>query len=545
MYVVTLLLTLPGGGEPVGVSVPNNIDQPSLSKRIDELLLKSPAPSRKPAAIADDSEFLRRLYLDLVGTIPPASVAREFLADRSPTKRTELVDRLLTTPEHARHLAHVFDVALMDRRPESKVPTAAWREFLRTSFAENKPWDQITREILSADGVDPKKRPAARFFLDRDFEPNLVVRDISRLFLGKDLKCAQCHDHPNVFDYKQDHYYGLMAFVNRTTMFPNANDKAAMLAELAEGEVSFQSVFDKNKTIRSTKPILPGLKALEEPKFEKGNEYEVAPAKGVRAVPKFSRRSQLAAVMTSTENKTFARAAANRFWALLMGRGIVHPLDMDHSGNPPSHPELLDLLTVEFASHHFDIRWYLREIALSEAYQRSSIDPSGKMADEAPFSVGHLKPLTPEQLAFGLMQASGFTDAERVALAKNLNESALYAKLFPNVTPFVTAFGTKSGEPEEHRFHATLEQTLFLKNGPVLRAWLTPRVGNLMDRLGKLKAPNEMLDELFLSILTRKPTEVERKELGLFLQGPAKDRPALLAELAWALMTSTEFRFNH
>src|SRR5262249_30217205 len=149
--------------------------------------------SKLAAPLASDEEFLRRVTLDLTDTIPTAAQARAFLADTTADKRVRLIDRLLASPEHARHLAHVFDVMLMERRAGRTPLAPAGHEYLRESFAANKPWDQLVREILAADGSDPKKRAAARFYLDRNGEPNEVTRDISRVFLGMNLQCAQCH----------------------------------------------------------------------------------------------------------------------------------------------------------------------------------------------------------------------------------------------------------------------------------------------------------------------------------------------------------------
>src|SRR5690606_7298792 len=129
-------------------------------------------------------------------TIPSLDDAREFLADSSPDKRTRWIDRLLDSPAYARHMAQVFDVMLMQRRPDKHVPAPAWQNYLRTSFQENKPYDQLAREILAANSDDPALAPAAKFYLDRDAEPNLLTRDVGRLFLGRDMQCAQCHDHP-------------------------------------------------------------------------------------------------------------------------------------------------------------------------------------------------------------------------------------------------------------------------------------------------------------------------------------------------------------
>jgi hypothetical protein len=183
-------------------------------------------------------------------------------------------------------------------------------------------------------------------------------------------------------------------------------------------------------------------------------------------------------------------------------------------------------------------------LALSETYQRSSEPtPGAKSAKPETFAVGQLKPLSPEQLAWSLLQATGLTDAERLAQGAKPNDAALTTKLTAAVTPVVNIFAGQAGQAEE--FQATLDQVLFLANGPLLRGWLIPRAGNLADRLAKLDKPEAVADELYLSILTRKPAPEERKEAADYLQARTKDRPAALQELVWALLTSTEFRFNH
>jgi hypothetical protein len=518
---------------------------PPLHERIDQAIAAGARDfPRRAAGPASDDEFLRRIFLDLTGSIPTATEARTFLQDRAPDKRRVLIDRLLASPEHARHLATVFDVLLMERLPDKHVPRGEWHEYLRASVAANKPWDVLVREILGSDGSDPKQRAPAKFLLDRGAEPNLLTRDVSRLFLGMNLQCAQCHDHPRVEEYKQDHYYGLYAFVSRTSVVIERTARRAVLAEKADGEVTFQSVFDPAKVIKRTGPRVPGGPALKEPALVKGKEYRVAPAPGVRSVPEFSRRAQLGPQVARPDNGPFTRNAANRLWALLMGRGPVHPLDMDHPANPPSHPELLDLLAREFAARKFDVRGFLRELALSQTYQRSSVPPSG--VEPLPvdrFAVAIMKPLSPEQLAWSLMQGAGLTDAERQALGARATEAALYGRLAGNVAPFVNAFGSPPGTPQ--RFDARLDQALFLANGPVVRGWLAARPGSLTDRLARLGTADAVAEELYLSVLTRFPTAEERKEVADFLAGRGGDRPAALQDLAWALLTSAEFRFNH
>ncbi len=519
--------------------------QAPLHQRIDAAIAAGqPNFVRRAAGPASDAEFLRRIYLDLTGTIPTATETRAFLKDVSPTKREALIDRLLASPEHARHLATALDVMLMERRPDKYVPRAGWLEYLRTSVAANKPWDQLVREMLSTDGADSKTRPAAKFYLEREAEPNLLTRDISRLFLGTNLQCCQCHDHPRIEDYKQLHYYGLFAFVSRSSLVVDKKLKLAVLSEKADGAVTFQSVFDPAKVTKSTGPRLPEGSPIEEPAVVKGKEYVVAPAAGMRSVPSYSRRALLGPTLARADNEAFKRNIANRLWALMIGRGLVHPLDLDHAANPPSHPELLTMLAADIAARKFDMRGFLRELALSQTYQRSSESPSGsKEAAPTSYAIALLKPLTPEQLAWSLMQAAGLTDAERQALGKNAMEAALYARLAGNAAPIVRAFACPPGKPQE--FDAQLDQALFLANGPTVRGWLSPRPGSLIDRLSRLTNTDALAEELYLSVFTRLPSAEERKEVADFLARRPQDRATALQDMAWALLASAEFRFNH
>ncbi|MEX0677364.1 MAG: DUF1549 domain-containing protein [Pirellulales bacterium] len=348
--------------------------EPPLHERIDALI-ESTAPG-PVAPVASDADFLRRAYLDLCGTIPDWSTARAFLDEVNPAKRQALVDRLLAAPRFAWHMQHTFDVMWTERRPDGGIPAAEWQEYLRKSFEDNKPLDQLAREILGADGADPALRPAAKFYLDRGGEPNLLARDVGRLFFGRDLQCAQCHDHPLVDDYLQAEYYGLMAFVNRGTVFNDAQEKKVYYAELAEGEVNYKSVFTGDARDRVL-PELPQGTPVSEPMLANEERYVVAPDKDkkVRPLPKYSRRAQLAALATSGTSAAFNRNLANRLWAHMMGRGLAHPLDVQHSGNPAVQSELLALLADELVRMKFDVKAFLRELALSRSYQRSSEEP--------------------------------------------------------------------------------------------------------------------------------------------------------------------------
>lgn len=512
-----------------------------LRQQVDRLLEADPELARHKAPRAGDAELLRRATLDLTGTIPSSAAARAYLADRSPDKYPRLVARLLASPEHARHMAVTFDVMLMERLPARHVPQAAWHEFLRASFAANRPWDWIAREVLSGDEEEGKSRHRVKFFLERNAEPNVVTRDISRLFLGTNLQCAQCHDHPRVEEYKQEHYYGLYAFVGRTTMLTPRGRRGggAALSEKADGEVTFQSVFDPKKVTRTAVPRVPGMKAIVDATVDRAKLYVVAPTPAVAGVPRYSRRAQLAGAIARADNAAFRRNIANRLWAQLMGRGLVEPLDMDSAANPPTHPELLDVLAADLAARRFDMRGFLRELALSEAYQRSSEMPASVEAKKVPlYAVAQLKPLTPEQLAWALMEATGLVESQRLALAKAATEANLYARLSANEAPFVRAFGGAAGQAQA--FDARMDQALFVANGPTVRGWLAPRAGGLLQRLAKLSG-KELADELYLSVFTRHPDDDERRELAEYL----KRRPDGLADYAWALLASTEVRFNH
>jgi hypothetical protein len=515
-----------------------------LHQRIDRAIETVPDFARYAAGPASDAEFLRRVTLDLAGTIPAVEEARAFLRDSSPKKRETLIDRLLASPAHARHLATVFDVLLMERRAARNVPAEGWVEFLRTAFAVNTPWDVLVRDILAADGTTDANRPASRFLIEREAEPHLLTRDISRLFLGMNLQCAQCHDHPKIEDYTQEDYYGIYAFLSRTVLFRDPVKKNRVLGEKADGEVTFVSVFDPAKKVKNSGPHMPDLPSLAEPKAEKGKEYLVAPAANARPVPRYSRRALLGPKLTDPSYAPFKRNIANRLWAELMGRGLIHPLDLDHPGNPPSHPELLDLLADDLAAHKFDMRYFLRELALSRTYQRSSEAPPG-VAEPDPkrFAVAILKPLSPEELAWSLMQATGLTDSVRKSLGAKATDEAVRKALAGNVAPFVRTFGSGAAVPE--KFDARTDQALFLANGALVRGWLGPRPGNLTARLTALPSPDAAADELYLSVFTRPPTVEERKDVADYLASRGKDRSAALQEIAWGLLASAECRFNH
>jgi hypothetical protein len=370
---VRCLLALVGS---VGLAATLHADpSPPLHERIDALLRQVEAGA--PAPLCTDAEFLRRLSADLLGSLPTADEARRFLQDPSPHKRSYLVGRLLEHPRYAVHMARTFDVMLLERRNTEGIKQEQWERYLFDSFVANKPYDQLAREILTADGTDPKSRPAVKFYLERNGDPNLLTRDVGRVFFARDLQCCQCHDHPLIEHYKQADYYGMFAFLQRGYVTldptkPENKDKPVYFAERAEGAApaTFQSVFDPKKAKHGTLPKLPGENEIDEVYYPVGTEYQTPAAGAPYPLPKYSRRARLASEIDKG-NPAFRRNIVNRLWAQLLGQGLFEPLDLDHPDNPPANPELLDLLADEFRSMGYDIKVFLREIALTSAYQRS------------------------------------------------------------------------------------------------------------------------------------------------------------------------------
>ena len=266
-----------------------------------------------------------------------------------------------------------------------------------------------------------------------------------------------------------------------------------------------------------------------------------------------------------------------------MGRGIVHPVDLHHGENPPSNPELLDLLGTQITAMKYDLKAFVRELVLTRAYQRSSEPPpdsSPELADPRHFAVAPLRPMSPEQMGWSVMQAVGLlaatqadvewrldgadprmkailaSDPRRRALRDTVVEDQVYARLAPNVGTFVTYFGGVAGQPQENaEATSTVDQALFLTNGEPIRSWLNPAPGWLLGRCTALTDSSAVAEELYLGVLARRPTVDERAEVATYLtqrtsnlaknQNAAQERLAALRELAWGLLASTEFRFNH
>lgn len=512
----------------------------SLHERIDVLIEQ--AAGGRVAPIADDAEFLRRITLDLIGRIPTVTETREFLADSATEKRVILIDRLLASPEYARRMRDAWHVILMERAGDNE----DWLRFLEQSFAANRPWDALVREMLNPNPDATETRGSA-YFLTKRLEnygqqpvdlPGLT-RDVGRLLLGVDLQCAQCHDHLFVDDYKQQDFQGLHTFLSHTMI--RTDLKFPAVAERVVGKkTEFMSVFLKEP--RQTGPRLPFGTELDVPAFPKGDEFAVAPDRKTNfpGKPRFSPLMLLSEQLPAATNPWFVRNGANRIWNLMIGRGLVHPLDLHHAANPPTHPEVLALLASEFAAHQFDMRWMVRELALTRTYQRSSRWPdSSPVPRPESYAVAIEKPLSAEQMLASLLEATG--ERDRLQLAPEGKSNPALEDLRKR---FLAAFANPPRDPEG-TFAPSVKAALFLSNDSRVLDLYVRRPGNRTDQLMQQSDDDARVNLAFLSALSRMPSEDERTSLVLHLASHPETRENALANLMWALIGSTEFCVNH
>ncbi|VTS04224.1 DUF1549 domain-containing protein [Tuwongella immobilis] len=513
----------------------------SLSEQIDRIIRQQAGmvPISPPA---DDDEFLRRVTLDFAGRIPTEREIRAFRADRDPNKRPRTIDALTQGPEYAKQMASWMHQMWMERLGDHP----AWQLYLQQAFATNRPWRTMAAEMLRGQSSNATDVGAV-FFLAKRLENygqvpvdhSALTRDIGRLFLGVDLRCAECHDHLTIPDYKQDDFVGLAAFTRNAALL-DAKQPSIREKPLTE-KLEFASVFTKVR--KQSGPRIPGRSELTIPAQPKGSEFRIPPDAKAKTpgTLRFSPLEQLSVEITAADHRQFARNFVNRLWFALLGHGLVHPLDLHHRGNPPSHPQVLERLTDAFLASGTDIRELARIIARTDAYQRSSILPNGitQAAPEDRFVTALEKRLSAEQLFASVLRATGEWD--RFHTPEMATErTALLAR-------FQKAFANQPREPEESP-EPSLRAALFLSNDPKFLDLLTPRPGNLVARLAAIapESPAELAELAFLNVLSRSPDSQEQALVRQSLpSGPADVRLKAIQRLVWSLLTSTEFSVNH
>ena len=489
----------------------------------------------KPAPKSDDATFLRRVHLDLVGTIPTHEEAKQFLDDADGQKRDKLVTRLLDDPRFARHQATLWDLTIFGRNPPGGDTTrnrTPFREWLTAKFAKNEPLDRWVRALLLAE-----EEGSELFYAAYQNKPEDLTETFSRVFLGTQLQCARCHDHPYT-DLKQRDFYGMAGFFVRLVVMDQGTSgsgekqvKKFKIGEKGSGDVLFAGNMKEAKAGKKGEPVKPAFlrgAALEEPPLPAGyKEPEFKTGTKTFPKPEFSRKEKLAEWATAPANPLFARAAVNRVWGQFMGRGIVHPVDDFEADNKPALPALLDALTQQFVAHQFDLKWLIGELVRSDAYQLASTGPA-KDALPKFHERARLRPLSAEEIQTALRVIGG--DASQSSEGVT---SEYFRRFF--------------GEPTNGQgdFQGRLSEHLFLNNSDNVRAFLRRKKGNLADTLLTATDPWEArVDRMFLAVLSRLPSTAERAKFTAYLQSDPKPEP-LVEEALWVLVNTSEFRFNH
>lgn len=479
--------------------------------RIDEALTRAKLAA---AEQANDAEFLRRAYLDLTGAVPRVADVRKFLADARADKRARLIDELLASPAHANHLANIWRSMMLPggmnfEQINSIVGVQNW---LRQRFVENLRYDNLVSELLVATAGNDAG--PALYYTSLELAPEKLASSTARIFLGLQIECAECHDHP--FDkWKQHDFWGYASFFAQMRR-PEGNTPGMQnqLVDLEVGEVK-----------------IPNSEVVVPPKFPSGG----APS----ADELGSRRMKLAVWMASRDNPYLARAAVNRVWSIMFGRGLVEPVDDLGPHNPASHPELLDELTQYFTETGFDLRELFRTLAQTKTYQRTSRWTSAPPPVEL-YAHMPVKALSAEQL---------YDSLNRVLVRRSQGQMPgvnLRSQLLdPQRQQFLTKMQGQGRSPLDYQ--AGVLQALTLINGSDLTEATTAERGPLLLALDSpIFEDAERLETMFLATITRMPSTTERD---LFLKHITSRSPSekgkAWSDVLWALLNTAEFATNH
>ena len=509
----------------------------SIDERIEHRLAAERVEAGPPV---DERTFLRRVTLDLAGRIPTVTEWRSFLKSESPHRREELVDQLVTSPDFAFHLRNEIDQLLLVKIAAD----AEWRTYLLQAAKENRDWGQLFREIMLPEQQRPGDPGARAFLRHRANDVDAMTNDTSALLFGVNISCARCHDHPLVSDWRQDHYFGMASFFNRTY-----RAKTGFVGERFEGQLEFTTtdgdqqtaklMFLTGVTVEESGPErdADALRELAEKIKQalKKDDAETPP------LPEFSPRNEFVRLaLESPQPSHFARNMVNRVWARLLGRGLVHPLDQMHSENPSGHPELLDDMAVGFAASGYDLRKLIRTIVLSRVYARSSVWSGGEPPSAELFACGQVRPLTPLQLGLSLRIAAGNPERLR-GLTAGEEWSTRREQLETQANGLASRF-----EGPTDGFQVGVDEALFLSNSSQIETEILGNGDNsLVEFLIKQEDDDRLIDAAFAVVLSRSATDIERGAVLLYL-AERRDRPEdAVKQVVWSLLASPEFRFNH
>ncbi len=489
-------------------------DTPAVAaNKIDSMLLASmQSRAIQPAAVAGDAEFHRRAWLDLAGVAPPVWRARSFLADDDSAKRKKLIGSLIASPRHADHLASRWIDVLLPADSQAdfarRDQVTALRAWLRRQFLEATPYDHFVGSFLTAGGA-ADSGPAI-FYTANDLQPEKLAAATSRIFLGIQIQCAQCHDHP--FDrWTQEDFWSYAAFFSQL----KSSDPTAGQRSFLEDRVGGEVTLPETETI--VPPRYPGVSSPPE------------------RDPAGLRRRQLTIWLASRDNPFFARAAVNRAWGHLFGRGLVDPVDAMDADHKPSHPSVLDYLSDQFTRHRFDLGWLYETLATTDAYSRTSKFDDGPRPPADAFAVMAVKTLSAEQFYDSLRQnvfhRTGDNDPFREAFLARMRA--------PNASPVDYPSGVVQSLAMLNGTETTLATSQYGGGQP---SGGQPTEG----LLAALEAPffddGDVVDTLFLATLSRLPTQSERSRFDAHLQSgqSVTDRPGLIGDLIWVLINTAE-----
>ena len=480
----------------------------------------------QPSPLVDDAGFLRRVSLDLTGQLPDPNEVRAFIADPTPTKlkRSKVVDKLIASNAFVDHWTlKLGDLLQANRKFLGEKGVYEFDEWIRQSFAANKPYDKMVRELLSSGG-STYENPAANFFrVTRDPKPTMEAT--TQVFLGTRMVCAQCHDHP--FErWTQNQYYEMASFYSALGLRPGFEVGEEIVYNLRE---DFEMKHPKDGRVMKPNFIVPASYGTTGP------------------IPTDAkRRLALAEWVTAKDNPFFAKSTANRFWSYFLGRGIIDPVDDIRASNPPSNPAVLDALTKDFLDHNFDLRHLMRTIANSRTYQASMSVNEWNAKDGENFSHAIPRRLSAEELMDGLTLATGvrpvFPDVPPDTKADQLPD--------PHVGKdgFLDLFGRPSRESAcecERRSDLSLPQALNLVNGKTISDAVSDGNGRVAKAILSGKPDRDLIEEMYLASFSRPPTAAELDTATKYLTSGQLGRAARAQDLLWALVNSKAFLYNY
>ncbi|HVU89595.1 MAG TPA: DUF1549 and DUF1553 domain-containing protein [Pirellulales bacterium] len=477
----------------------------------------------KPSEPADESTFLRRVYLDIIGRLPSVEESRRYLVDAAPDKRARLVDTLLDRPEYADYWANKWADLLRPNPYRVGIKaTFSLDSWLREVFRENWPYDRFARELITAQG-STWRNGAVTVFRDRR-SPDEITTLVSQLFLGTRLECAKCHHHP--FEvWGQDDFYSLAAFFSRvgykgTGLSPPISGGEEIVFTAESGSV--------------THP-LTGETLAPRPLF--GQARTPGPDDDPREI--------FADWMLADGKVFFSRVAVNRVWAELMGRGVVDPVDDLRATNPPSNPALLDCLADEFRRMKYDQKELLRLITGSYVYGLASLPSTGNVADTHNFSRHYRQRLEAEVLLDAIGDVTEVRESY-AAMPPEARAVELWTHRIESL--FLDAFGRPDANqdpPCERTGETTVVQALHLMNAPSLDRRLTGDTGRVARLAASSQSPEQIVEELYLATYSRNPTSEERLATAALIKGDSAERRQAIEDLLWALLNTPEFIFKN